>query len=195
MRHEKANGDLKKTRDACVQVLSSLELDEINEARRNGRANAARGDATRPDVGSQAGKRTGFHKGSNPNKKEKDENKPWEWRDWKPSDGSCTHCTEVLNEPASSATHWRKDCPNRAAALEKLNAAKKGPSGNGHGKMGMLDDESESDGDDSDPAHECDDSDDSELAATRGSARSRCHATCTAVHVLCTCHATFAEGR
>ena len=40
MRHEKANGDLKKTRDACVQVLSSLELDEINEARRNGRANA-----------------------------------------------------------------------------------------------------------------------------------------------------------
>ena len=100
MRHEKANGDLKKTRDACVQVLSSLELDEINEARRNGRANAARGDANRPDVGSQAGKRTGFHKGSNPNKKEKDENKPWEWRDWKPSDGSCTHCTEVLNEPA-----------------------------------------------------------------------------------------------
>jgi hypothetical protein len=57
IKHDKAAGDLKKSRDTCVRVLSELEAEEVEEARKNGHANAARGrsDANRPGVGNKSG--------------------------------------------------------------------------------------------------------------------------------------------
>jgi hypothetical protein len=57
VKHDKSAGDLKKSRDTCVKVLSELEAEEVEAMRKqnHGLGHAARGlpDAHRPDIGSR----------------------------------------------------------------------------------------------------------------------------------------------
>jgi hypothetical protein len=162
VKHDKSAGDLKKSRDTCVKILSELEAEEAEALRKqnHGLAHAARGlpDATRPDVGARPGG----------DKRETDKDKPWTFRAWRPSDGPCTHC-KVVGAPESDATHWRKDCPRRdeALAIKRQNddKSKKGRKGNGHGKMGRSN-ECSSDDDDDEAAPPLQDEQDHKLAQT-----------------------------
>ena len=91
-------GDLKKTKDTIVKVLANLENDEREaEERGSGRANAAKGDPRRRD-------RKPATPASAPSGGPAASDKPWDTREWRPSDGTCGHC-EALKKPAADATH------------------------------------------------------------------------------------------
>ena len=160
MKVNSAAGDLERTKDTLVEILGALENDEVEEA--NGRAHAAQVDVRRRTRGGNPrGARDGGRGrgggggggGRNPGAPGADD-KPWDTRDWQPSDGACGHCSFLKKSP--DGRHWRKHCPHRAAAIAARKAkAEEVPSGDGKGNLAAGEFEPDSlscDDDDDEPA-------------------------------------------
>ena len=164
LRFDKAVGNLSKTRNTIVNVLSSLEREDKDQARaliaKRRRSDPRRDRSERTDD-----RRDNRRAGSCTTPSGGDD-KPWETRDWRVSDGPCGHCT-FLGKPESTATHWRLHCKHKAEALAAKKAARekgdKPPTGNGRGAMGrgtfVKDDDRSDKDDEDDPCSECEDDD------------------------------------
>ena len=138
MKVNTAAGDIEKTKDTLIEILGALENDEIEEA--NGRAHAAQVDPRRRTRGGNPrgardggrGRGRGGPPAGGPGAGGGSDDKPWDTRAWQPTDGACSHC-KILEKP--EGRHWRKHCPNRAAAIAARKALEEAPSGNGTGAL------------------------------------------------------------
>ena len=133
MQIKSAVGNLPLTTAVIKSTFETLEADSIQEARKfRGKALAARGYTPRGNDPRKAPAAPGASAAAPPG-----DEKPWDTREWKPSDGECTHCL-LLGKPPETAKHWRKACPHKEEAIAKkraAEAAKKGPGGNGKAKV------------------------------------------------------------